>query len=97
MWTWGANTNGQLGDGATVTRAAPGHVSGPSLVEWIAAGAAHSLAVERGGAVWAWGDNADGQLGDGTTTRRTLPTPNEGLDGAVALAAGGRHSLTVID
>lgn len=107
VWSWGLNTEGQLGDGTTVNRPIPVQVRGPSGsgfltgISAIAAGENHSLAVDAQGRVWAWGYNANSQLGDGTTTNSPLPLAVRGpggagsLSGIVAVAGGSAHTLAL--
>ncbi|HEY7061034.1 MAG TPA: hypothetical protein VII06_06120 [Chloroflexota bacterium] len=92
---WGANTNGQLGDGSTATRTAP-VPDGLTGVMDIAAGNTHSLTLLGDGTVRAWGQNDGGQLGDGTTTDRAAPVPVSGLSGVIAISAGLKHSLALM-
>lgn len=89
VWAWGANANGQLGDGAVVARSTPVAVSNLTDVVAIAAGRSHSIALRADGTVWAWGSNASGELGDGTTSPRLRPVQVSGLTDVVAIAAGG--------
>jgi alpha-tubulin suppressor-like RCC1 family protein len=88
---WGSNASGQLGDGTTTTRLVPvpvGNPAGPVVA--VAAGDAHTCALEASGQVRCWGDNSSGQLGDGTTANRLIPgLPVAGLVNAVGIAAGG--------
>ncbi len=95
VWAWGANTQGQLGDGTTTRRLTPGQVPGLTDVVAIAAGQGFSLALRGDGTVWAWGANTSGELGDGTTARRLTPGPVSGLTDVVTLAAKGNHALAV--
>jgi alpha-tubulin suppressor-like RCC1 family protein len=90
---WGANDQGQLGDGTTTNRHAPVKVANLSGIKAIDSGAAHSLALTTSGKVWAWGANDQGQLGDGTTTDRHAPFQSRAVSGVVAVAAGSYHSL----
>ncbi|MDW5328856.1 hypothetical protein R6Y94_34275 [Plantactinospora sp. KLBMP9567] len=94
---WGANGNGQLGDGTTTSRGIPVPVSLPAgtVVTAVAAGLAHSLALTDTGQVYAWGRNGAGQLGDGTTVSRTSPVPVSLPTGVTitAIAAYNVHSL----
>ncbi|MFJ8013799.1 hypothetical protein [Streptomyces sp. NPDC096339] len=79
--SWGANLEGQLGDGTTVTHSrTPVRVCGsgpcPSPLDHVVAvsgGAGHSLALRADGTVIAWGNNTSGQLGDGTRAARATP------------------------
>jgi alpha-tubulin suppressor-like RCC1 family protein len=95
LWSWGDNSQGQLGDGTQIDRLSPVAVSGLTNVAAVAAGALHTLAVKRDGSVWSWGNNAAGELGDGTTTRRLTPVQVSGLTDVIAVAAGSSHSLAL--
>jgi alpha-tubulin suppressor-like RCC1 family protein len=91
---WGANDQGQLGDGTTTAyRPAPVKVANLSGIKAIDAGAYHSLALTTTGKVWAWGNNGYGQLGDGTNTDWRPPFQSRAVSGVVAVAAGEYHSL----
>jgi alpha-tubulin suppressor-like RCC1 family protein/sugar lactone lactonase YvrE len=72
---WGANTNGQLGDGTLVSRPTPVPVPGLSDGLRVTAGKTHTCALTSAGAVTCWGDDSAGQLGDGTLVSRTVPIP----------------------
>ncbi|NTX10843.1 hypothetical protein HUA76_08610 [Myxococcus sp. CA056] len=64
----------------------------------VAAGAYHSLFVQRNGEVWGWGQNLSGQLGTGSpnnNTPVTSPTKAIGLPSIKAVAAGQTHSLAL--
>ena len=73
---WGANGNGQLGDGTTTDRYTPTQTlslgTGRTAVA-ITSGTAHTCAIIDDGTVSCWGYNSNGQLGDGTTTQRNTP------------------------
>jgi alpha-tubulin suppressor-like RCC1 family protein len=92
LWAWGANSNGQLGDGTRVSKSATVQVL--TGVESAAAGFAHSIAVKYDGTLWAWGLNAYGQLGDGTASDKSNPTKTT-LTAVKAVAAGGSRSHAI--
>jgi hypothetical protein len=94
VWTFGLNTNGQLGDGTTTQKRVPVQVNGVSSVVAVAAGSVHTLALTSGGNVYAWGGNGSGQLGDGSTTQRNSPVLI-GINSVVAIAAGEFHSVAL--
>jgi len=95
VWTWGRNSNGQLGDGTTTGRTTPVEVSGLTSVVAVAAGSAHTVVLNADGTVRAWGSNISGQLGDGTTTDRLTPVEVSGLTSVVAIAAGTAHTVAL--
>ncbi|WP_236606778.1 RCC1 domain-containing protein [Sandaracinus amylolyticus] len=70
---WGRNNEGELGDGTSVDRSAPGPVALRGAAIALATGVAHSCVVTAEGAVECWGRNLAGNLGDGTTLSRTTP------------------------
>jgi alpha-tubulin suppressor-like RCC1 family protein len=73
LWTWGSNAYGQLGDGTTTDRLAPGRVGTDEDWTAVATGGTHCLAVKKDGSLWAWGQNANGQLGDGSAKEQHAP------------------------
>ncbi|NMO20938.1 RCC1 domain-containing protein, partial [Pyxidicoccus fallax] len=71
-------------------------MNGLPAIKAIAAGIAHSLALDVSGNVWAWGQNASGQAGLGTTGGTVLvPTRVTALSGIQAIAANGNFSLAL--
>lgn len=73
LWSWGANTNGRLGDGTTITKSSPVQIG--TLTTWSKIGAYldNGAAIRTDGTLWAWGLNSSGEVGDGTTTSRSSP------------------------
>jgi alpha-tubulin suppressor-like RCC1 family protein len=95
VWTWGRNSEGQLGDGTLTSRNTPTQVSNLTGVIAIAGGEYHSLAVKNDGTVWAWGRNNEGQLGNGTNVNSSVPVQVEGLTGFKNVAGGRYFSIAL--
>ncbi len=74
LWTWGLNTNGQLGDNTTTNRSIPVTTfAGGTNWKQVACGYYHTSAIKTDGTLWTWGRNQFGQLGDNTTTDKMTP------------------------
>jgi alpha-tubulin suppressor-like RCC1 family protein/tRNA A-37 threonylcarbamoyl transferase component Bud32 len=89
---WGANDDGQLGDGNVDARPTPSGVVGDIDVVQVSAGISHSCAVTRGGDAYCWGADDSGQLGDATTTSRSAPVRVAGNFSFRMVKAGRNHS-----
>lgn len=64
LWCWGGNQEGQLGaDTGKADRRAPEKVKSDMAWQEVAAGAAHTCALTKTGALYCWGANNGGQLG----------------------------------
>jgi len=99
---WGANTDGQLGNGTKTDSSVPVAVSGLTGVIALDAGSDFTCALLASGGIRCWGRNSAGQLGTGTTTGSSVPvpvlaaaTPPTPLTGVIALSAGPTHVCAV--
>ncbi|KAL0245139.1 hypothetical protein GEMRC1_009219 [Eukaryota sp. GEM-RC1] len=63
LWSWGLNTNGQLGTGDLTRSDTPLKVILIGKVIMAAAGQYHCVAFDVSNDVWSWGDRSDGALG----------------------------------
>jgi alpha-tubulin suppressor-like RCC1 family protein len=108
---WGANANGQLGNGTTAISPVPQEVDGITTALSVTGGSTHTCALLYGGTVQCWGNNGSGQLGNGRTSPPDAPvlkpvvvqddhdgnpaTNTVDLSGVTAIAAGGFHTCAV--
>ena len=106
VFCWGANADGQLGDGTTLDRASPVAVTGLADVAQVAAGAAHTCARTTGGLVWCWGAGECagcgsagdcGLLGTGDVEPHARPVRVAGLSGIRRVVAGDNHTCALLD
>lgn len=95
VWTWGANTYGQLGVEVEGQSLVPMQVSGLSCVARISAAGNHALALKSDGTVWGWGAGNRGQYGSEVIGDVLAPTQILDLSGVVAIASGEYHDLAV--
>lgn len=73
VWCWGANEEGQLGDGTTESRPDPALVPDLEGAAHVVVGILESCALVESGDVWCWGQDSLGQLGQGWPA----PSPGE--------------------
>ena len=98
LWSWGLNTNGQLGKGTTTNNNAngtPAQIGSDSDWIYISAGDYHNLAIKSNGTLWTWGAGLYGRLGVGDTTSRTSPT-QIGSDTNWSSVSGGQFHTVAI-
>lgn len=74
IYSWGLNTNGQLGNGNVTARSSPVLVAFSKKFKSISAGASNSVGVTEDGDAYAWGNNTTGSCGDGTVIPKSTPT-----------------------
>ena len=65
LYSWGNNSDGQLGLGDTTTRLQPMRVHGIKHIFSVAAGGRHSMAMNDNSEVYTWGSDVHGGLGHG--------------------------------
>lgn len=75
VFTWGWGVHGQLGHGNTDKKMTPTLVTSllGTVIRYITAGHAHTLALSTEGIVYAFGCNIFGQLGVGSNVKSSVP------------------------
>jgi alpha-tubulin suppressor-like RCC1 family protein len=75
LWSWGTNSNGQLGDNTIIRKTSPIQtVAGGTNWKQIGGFAGlFNAAIKTDGTLWTWGQNSIGQLGDNTIIRKSSP------------------------
>ena len=101
LWTWGSNSNGELGTGSYDNEASPVQIlegvkfKHDSNIDSIAAGPGFSLAIDEDGYLWSWGLNSNGQLGHGNKTNSPVPVKLE--EYTFSTVSAGRVCSLAID
>ncbi len=94
LFTWGANTFGQLGVSGYLSTAivpVPQQV-GSSSWTYVGSGNSHNVAIRADGALFTWGANENGQLGLGDLIHRSSPT-QVGTMSWSQVVAGSQHNI----
>ncbi|MFN3402985.1 MAG: T9SS type A sorting domain-containing protein [Cytophagaceae bacterium] len=111
VWTWGRNTNAQLGQNnttqyniATQVFLDAARTQPLTNIQKITTGDTHMLALATDGTLYSWGGNWSGQLGQAVAgAGASCPLPQKvlvsaggaELTGVVGISAGNRHSIAV--
>lgn len=87
VWTWGSNTDGQLGNGTAIgtNNLIPTQVPGINNAISVSGGHGHSVALLANGTILAWGRNIDGELGNGNFISSLTPVQVMGITNAIAI------------
>jgi len=97
LWTWGRNSDGQLGINDTTQRNTPVTTfAGGTDWKSVNCGRFFTIAIKTNGTLWVWGNNQSGQLGDNTKTTRSTPvTTFAGGTTWKSVAGGDTHTAAI--
>ena len=73
LWSWGQNSQGQLGHDNTVLLSSPVQVGLDTDWSIVSAGRDHSFVLKTDGTIWSWGSHFDGRLGQNDAVSRSSP------------------------
>jgi alpha-tubulin suppressor-like RCC1 family protein len=94
---WGANSQGQLGNGSAKTSTTPVSVKSLSGVTQIETSVDDSCALLSDGTVKCWGSGQSGQLGNGEFSVRSLiPVTVSNLTGASQIGMGNSYACALL-
>lgn len=95
LYAWGANSNGELGQGNTTQRSSPVQVG--ALTNWQTPimGAGFVLCTKTDGTLWVWGIGGGGVLGLGNSTSYSSPVQLGGLTNWATPSATSLNSMCV--
>jgi alpha-tubulin suppressor-like RCC1 family protein len=98
LWTWGRNTEGQLGISSLISQLDPVQTSVAGTTwEQVSCGGLHTTAIKTDGTLWAWGYNFYGQVGNGGAgTDRTTPVQISAGSTNWKQVSGGRFHTTAV-
>ncbi|XP_076311235.1 RCC1 and BTB domain-containing protein 1-like isoform X1 [Tachypleus tridentatus] len=96
VYGWGYNGNGQLGLGINANQYIPCQVTNLQavVIQKIACGYAHTLALSDEGVLYAWGANSCGQLGTGNKADQVTPVRIATEFGRIAEIAASHYNHT---
>lgn len=99
-YCWGDNSQGELGDGSTMSSLTPVAVAGSLDLVALSGSGYQSLplfgcALTRAGTAYCWGGNSWGQLGDGSTAGSSRPVPVAGDLQFGTIGTGSAHTCAL--
>jgi len=96
LWTWGRNTEGQLGDNTLITRSTPVTTfTGGTNWKQVACGGYHTTAIKTDGTLWSWGVNNAGQVGSANLFETIPVTTFAGGTNWKQVACGRNHTAAI--
>lgn len=96
LWAWGANANGALGVGDSVSHSSPILVLGGlryTKLESILSALGTTIGLASSGLLYGWGYNADGELGIGDVLPRSSPVAVLGGLKFKSFSTGASHVI----
>jgi alpha-tubulin suppressor-like RCC1 family protein len=93
LWSFGVNSNGELGLGDNQKRFSPCKIEGVPPIVQVSSGYEHSLILDSHGGVLSFGFNYFGQLGHSGRTSKNIPEMIPNLKDIVQIFGAGNTSI----
>ena len=95
LWSWGAGSSGQLGNGANNNVTVATQIGTSTDWQSVGAGFNFSAAIKTNGTLWTTGNNNDGALGIGTNVGVNTFTQVGTLSNWLLISQGRYHSAAI--
>jgi alpha-tubulin suppressor-like RCC1 family protein len=99
LWSWGSDSDGQVGNGSTYTHniTDPQKIPTSGVFTSVASGKLHSVALDRDGYLWSWGSDVYGQQGNGAKTGNIHEPTRMSTSARFISVEAGAHTTIAID
>jgi alpha-tubulin suppressor-like RCC1 family protein len=95
LWSWGNNSNGQLGLNDRTYRISPVQMGTDTNWSLISVGNYSTIATKTDGTLWTWGRNHNGQLGEDDIVNRSSPVQVGIATNWTQINAGQHNNLAI--
>jgi alpha-tubulin suppressor-like RCC1 family protein len=96
LWTWGLNSDYQLGDGTPTDKNIPTAIGSSTNWKTVSGGTEYTVAIKTDGTLWSWGSNVSGQLGFGVSGSKKSNPTQIGTDvNWQSISARGNHTIAM--
>jgi alpha-tubulin suppressor-like RCC1 family protein len=92
LWSWGANADGQLGDGTTTDKNTPVQIATGSTWKYADIHRKHSIGIKTNGTLWVWGKDDVGNI---LGINSSVPTQIGTTSNWEKVATGWYHALAI--
>ena len=98
LWSWGLNSNGQLGNNSLIAVSTPVSILGAKKTFCsITGGQYYTIGIDKNGQVWGWGYNLQGQLGINSVVCTSTPVSILGAKKTFCGIDSSNNSLIGVD
>jgi alpha-tubulin suppressor-like RCC1 family protein len=97
LWTWGNNTNGQVGDNTISNNRITPVTTFLGGTNWkqVSCGGYFTAAIKTDGTLWTWGLNSSGQLGINNLIQQATPVQVQVFTNWKQVSCGYKHTAAI--